>query len=213
MKITEIIPHVIKPGLDGDTDDQSAWAFIEMRTDEGITGWGEATKYGRGGSFLLAHAINMVKEDFIGEDPANIKVLWHKLYRRFTYTGARGLPTTLVAGFDMALWDIKGKATGRPVFDLLGGKFCNPVGSPTAGSGAHERRTSTRRRRRRWSPSATRRQSTTRSRRCSPSTRCTRTARYRTRESSSGVGLQQSGTVSVIERSGCCELFPESLVR
>jgi galactonate dehydratase len=127
VKITDVIPHVIKPGLPGDTPDQSAWAFIEIRTDEGITGWGEATKYGRGGSFLIGQAIHMVKDDFIGEDPANIEVLWHKLYRRFTYTGARGFPTALLAGFDMALWDIKGKATGRPVFDLLGGKFRNPV--------------------------------------------------------------------------------------
>ena len=103
MKITEIIPHVIKPGLDSDTDDQSAWAFIEMRTDEGITGWGEATKYGRGGSFLLAHAINMVKEDFIGEDPANIEVLWHKLYRRFTYMGYGGGPEYVQALRDIVV--------------------------------------------------------------------------------------------------------------
>ena len=69
MKITDVIPHVIKPGLPGDTPDQSAWAFIEIRTDEGITGWGEATKYGRGGGFLIGQAVHMVKDDFIGREP------------------------------------------------------------------------------------------------------------------------------------------------
>ena len=66
-------------------------------------------------------------EGLIGEDPANIDYIWHKLYRRFGTLGSRGFATTLLSGIDMALWDIKGKALNRPVWDLLGGKVRESV--------------------------------------------------------------------------------------
>jgi galactonate dehydratase len=69
----------------------------------------------------------MQKEVLVGEDPADIERIWHKLYRRYTYLGARGLPTTAISGIDIALWDIKGKALGKPIYDLLGGKFRDSI--------------------------------------------------------------------------------------
>jgi galactonate dehydratase len=72
---------------------------------------------------VLGAALRAARADLIGEDPADIERIWHKLYRRFTYAGSRGFGTGLTAGVDMALWDIKGKATARPVYDLLGGRF------------------------------------------------------------------------------------------
>ena len=68
-----------------------------------------------------------MKEVLIGEDPSNIEPLWHKLYRRFTYMGSRGMPTTAISGIDIALWDIKGKSLGNPIYELLGGKFRDEV--------------------------------------------------------------------------------------
>lgn len=128
MKITDVKAYVVDPPLPayGSSKDRE-WTFVQIDTDEGITGWGEATNYPGGGSFLSAQAILLQKEVLVGEDPADIERIWHKLYRRYTYLGARGLPTTAISGIDIALWDIKGKALGKPIYDLLGGKFRDSI--------------------------------------------------------------------------------------
>jgi hypothetical protein len=63
-----------------------------------------------------------LKPWIIGEDASDINAMWHRIFRKAAYLGPRGLPTAVVSGLDIALWDIKGKVTGRPVYDLLGGK-------------------------------------------------------------------------------------------
>lgn len=128
MKITDVKAYVVNPPLpEYGSSNEREWTFVQIDTDEGITGWGEATNYPGGGSFLSAQAVLMQKEILVGEDPADIERLWHKMYRRYTYLGARGLPTTAISGIDIALWDIKGKALGRPIYDLLGGKFRDSI--------------------------------------------------------------------------------------
>src|SRR6266850_523355 len=59
----------------------------------------------------------------IGEDPFETEKLWHKMYRANIYGGRRGVGLHAISGIDMALWDIKGKALGLPVWKLLGGGF------------------------------------------------------------------------------------------
>lgn len=128
MKITDVNAYVVNPPLpEYGSSSEREWTFVQIDTDEGITGWGEATNYPGGGSFLSAQAVLMQKDVLIGEDPADIERLWHKMYRRYTYLGARGLPTTAISGIDIALWDIKGKALGKPIYDLLGGKFRDSI--------------------------------------------------------------------------------------
>ncbi len=132
MKITDVRAYVVDPNLPligsaRSNPEHREWTFVEINTDEGVTGFGECTNYPGGGSFLVARAVLACREALIGEDPADIERLWHKLYRRYSYLGARGLPTTAISGIDIALWDIKGKAVGRPVYDLLGGKFRDDV--------------------------------------------------------------------------------------
>ena len=56
-----------------------------------------------------------------GEDPAHIERLWHKMFRSFTYMGSRGAAVECVSAIDIALWDIRGKVLGKPIYELLGG--------------------------------------------------------------------------------------------
>lgn len=131
MKITNVEAWVVSPNLGtritDDFGDEWQWTFVTIDTDEGISGWGEASNVPRKGSLLTGAGVRAVKDALIGEDPADIERLWHKLFRRYTYLGSRGFPTTIISGIDIALWDIKGKATGRPVYDLLGGKMREDV--------------------------------------------------------------------------------------
>ena len=128
MKITDVNAYVVEPpGPAFGSTRERQWTFVRIDTDEGITGWGEATNYPGAGSFLTAQAVLAMKEALVGEDPSNIEPLWQKLYRRYTYLGSRGLPTTAISGVDIALWDIKGKALGKPIYELIGGKFRDEV--------------------------------------------------------------------------------------
>ena len=128
MKITDVRAYVVVPDLHDPADPaERSWTFVRIDTDEGLSGWGEATNYPGGGSLLSGHTIQLLREVLVGEDPADIERLWHTMYRRYTYLGARGLPTTALSGVDIALWDLKGKALGRPIYDLLGGKFRDKV--------------------------------------------------------------------------------------
>ena len=122
MKITDVRPILTQPTEDSRRSNRT-WTFVQIDTDEGITGYGEATNYPGGGSLVVASTINQVREALIGEDPFDIDRLWHKIYRRYTYLGSRGLVTAVISGIDIALWDIKGKALGRPIYEILGGKF------------------------------------------------------------------------------------------
>lgn len=122
MKITDVKPIPTQP-TEYSRRANRTWTFVQIDTDEGITGYGEATNYPGGGSLVVASTINQVRETLIGEDPFDIDRLWHKIFRRYTYLGSRGLVTAVISGIDIALWDIKGKALGRPIYEILGGKF------------------------------------------------------------------------------------------
>jgi len=128
VKITDVRAYVVdSAGPAWGAAPDREWTFVRVDTDEGVTGWGECTNYPGGGSFLTGHAVKALREALVGENPSDIERLWHKMYRRYTYLGAKGLPTVAISGVDIALWDIKGKALGRPVWDLLGGKFRDSV--------------------------------------------------------------------------------------
>jgi len=127
MKITELKVYVVDAFATGGAvprpGDVLPWTFLQVDTDEGITGFGECTNYPGNGSLIIGDALRRVKEFVVGEDPADINRIWHKAFRKAAYLGPRGLPSAIVSGIDIALWDIKGKALGRPVYDLLGGKM------------------------------------------------------------------------------------------
>jgi len=88
-------------------------------SDEGLVGYGEASNYP--GSDLVIEGCKLMRKFLIGEDPSDIDRIWHRLFRYHTYLGSRGVLCSIIGGIDIALWDLKGKALGRPVYDLLGG--------------------------------------------------------------------------------------------
>ncbi|MFT3754643.1 MAG: galactonate dehydratase [Pseudoxanthomonas sp.] len=94
------------------------WLFLKVETDEGITGWGEPVIEGR--AHTVEAAVQELADYLIGKDPARINDLWQMLYRAGFYRGGAILMSA-IAGIDQALWDIKGKALGVPVYQLLGG--------------------------------------------------------------------------------------------
>ena len=91
---------------------------MSIETDEGITGWGEPVIEGRAHS--VAAAVEELSTYLIGKDPRRINDHWQTLYRGAFYRGGPILMSA-IAGIDQALWDIKGKAMGQPVYELLGG--------------------------------------------------------------------------------------------
>jgi galactonate dehydratase len=124
MKITRIRPwHVSGPAADPNSDSSRlSYVFVQVDTDEGLTGWGEVTTYpGPVANRTIVAALREVDTFLRGEDASHIEAIWHKLLRAFTYVGTRGATTALISGIDIALWDIKGQALGVPIYELLGG--------------------------------------------------------------------------------------------
>jgi galactonate dehydratase len=94
------------------------WQFLAIDTDAGITGWGEPVLEGRVST--VAAAVNELCQYLIGKDPRRINDIWNVLYRGGFYRGG-GILMSAISGIDQALWDIKGKYMGQPVYELLGG--------------------------------------------------------------------------------------------
>jgi galactonate dehydratase len=109
MKITRLHTYRVAP----------RWMFLKIETDEGISGWGEPVIEGR--ARTVEAAVHEFGEALIGKDPARINDLWQTMYRSNFYRGGAILMSA-IAGIDQALWDIKGKALGVPVYELLGGR-------------------------------------------------------------------------------------------
>ena len=127
MKITDVEAVVLRQtavneGIaDGSQDD----LVILVHTDEGITGIGEVDPAPEAVAALVnapaSHAIaNSLRELLIGENPLDVERLWDKMYRGVIFVGRRGIAVHAISGIDIALWDIKGKALGEPVCELLG---------------------------------------------------------------------------------------------
>ncbi|KAJ7690232.1 enolase C-terminal domain-like protein [Mycena rosella] len=98
------------------------WLFVRVATEKGIVGWGEATLEGH--TEAVEGAFVDLRERFVGWDSANIEDIWQTAYRHRFYRGGPVLMSA-ISGLDIALWDIKGKALGVPVWQLLGGKVRN----------------------------------------------------------------------------------------
>src|SRR5215212_6586689 len=94
------------------------WLFLKITTSDGLVGWGEPVVEGRADT--VRTAVEELSEYLIGQNSNNIEDLWQVLYRGGFYRGGPIL-TSALSGIDQALWDIKGKRLGVPIYELLGG--------------------------------------------------------------------------------------------
>jgi galactonate dehydratase len=112
VKIVSIEPLVVDIG-------SRNWLFVVLETDEGLSGVGEGSLPGH--PRAVAAAVEEYREYLVGEDPARIQHLWQVMYRQpFFRSGAVVL--SAISAIEQALWDIKGKVAGLPVYELLGGR-------------------------------------------------------------------------------------------
>ena len=129
MKIKDVKSHVLQYRLEEELGysqqyyDRRTAHLIEVVTDEGLRGYGEA--FG-GGNVALAN--KTIVEQVIGPlirgmDPLDREVIWHKVYNLLRDHGQKGMPLQSLSGVDIALWDIAGKSQGQPLYKLLGGAF------------------------------------------------------------------------------------------
>ena len=108
MKITRLELFKVPP----------RWLFLKITTDNGIEGWGEPVVEGKADT--VKAAVEEMAGYIIGKDARQIEDIWQLLYRGGFYRGGPVLMSA-ISGIDQALWDIKGKALGVPVYELLGG--------------------------------------------------------------------------------------------
>src|SRR6266478_1248050 len=108
LKVTRLETFLVKP----------RWMFLKVHTNAGIIGYGEPITEGR--ALTCREAVKEIEPYLIGKDPRRVVHHWQAIYRHAFYRGGPIL-TSALSGIDQALWDIKGKALGVPVYELLGG--------------------------------------------------------------------------------------------
>ncbi len=127
MKITNVEAlYLSMPEIQARTSSCQDALLVKISTDAGITGWGEVD----GGPTVVkaiieapySHTlVNGLRNLLMGENPMDTGRLWDKMYQATIYYGRGGAVTQAMAGVDIALWDIKGKALKQPIVNLLGG--------------------------------------------------------------------------------------------
>ena len=129
MKIAEVKSHVLQYPLEKELGysqmyfDRRTTHIVEVVTDEGIHGYGEA--FGGGQVALANKAIVelVIRPLIVGEDPLDREKIWHKVYNSLRDHGQKGMPLQSLSGVDIALWDIAGRYLKLPLYKLLGGAF------------------------------------------------------------------------------------------
>ena len=130
IKVTKVESFVLK----------NSWVFVKISTDAGITGWGEMLK--DDAKACAAGALE-VGDYLVGEDPCRVVHHWQAIHRGAFYRGGP-IKTAITSGIDQALWDIKGKVYGVPVYKLLGGPTRDRVrvyGTINKGNGVNAMKT------------------------------------------------------------------------
>ena len=127
MRITEVESIILQHDMEQELGfaqgyyDKRTAHLVKVHTDEGITGIGEvfgAGQFALANQGILKHLITPL---VLGRNPLDIGVIWHDVYNAVRDHGQKGLPICCLSGIDIALWDIMGKVTSLPLYQLLGG--------------------------------------------------------------------------------------------
>lgn len=128
MKVTSIdahlyripLPHVLSDSIHGDMPDFEL-ITARIKTSDGLEGLGYTYTVGRGGSSILAMIVDDLAPLLIGGDPRRTEEAWNRMWWAINWVGRGGVSSFAMAALDVALWDLKGKAAGEPLWRLLGG--------------------------------------------------------------------------------------------
>ena len=101
-------------------DSDRPYVFVKIETNQGVIGWGEATLEGKAAAVMAC--VEDFKEHIIGADPMMVEHLWQSMYVHSFYRAGPVIGSA-ISGIDQALWDIRGKLMGMPVYKLLGGPY------------------------------------------------------------------------------------------
>src|SRR5438045_2666104 len=129
MKITRVEAiHLRLPDVNERCDGSQETLVVKLHTDDGIVGVGEVDSSSHVAKAIieapLSHKIcRGLAQCVVGEDPFEIDRLVHRMYEGSIFFGRQGAAIQAMSGIEIALWDLVGKATGRPVYQLLGGGF------------------------------------------------------------------------------------------
>jgi L-rhamnonate dehydratase len=135
LRITDVEAMILDSGADYGAPDQAGeahgpryTALIRVDTDAGVSGFADVDS----NPWIVKAVVDSpayipgfsasLKDAVVGEDPFNLEYLWDKMYQHSWYHGRRGVALHAISGIDIALWDIVGKALGRPIYELLGGR-------------------------------------------------------------------------------------------
>lgn len=129
--IKKVTCHVVSTPIERPFTSSRGWLYktrgsciVEIETQDGMVGWGECY----GPSHVARSFIDtQFAQRIIGRDPFDVEVIWEDLYNRIKDYGAKGMAIAAMSGIDIALWDIIGKSTGKPVHKLIGGAFRDTV--------------------------------------------------------------------------------------
>ena len=144
MKIKEIKSHILQYDLKEELGYSQQYYqkrtahLVEIRTDEGLVGWGEC--FGPGNVAIANKCIieKVIQPMILEFDPLNREVIWQKVYNLLRDHGQKGMPIQALSGIDIALWDIAGKVTNMSISRLIGGRFRESI--PVYGYGMMLRR-------------------------------------------------------------------------
>jgi len=129
MKITNVEAIVLKlPAISAAADGTQDDLIIVVETDDGITGYGEVDTAPFVGKAVIDAYMSHgtcygLRDVVVGMDPFDHEQIWNDMWAKTYYYGRGGPVMHVMSGIDMALWDIMGRAVGKPVHKLLGGSF------------------------------------------------------------------------------------------
>jgi D-galactarolactone cycloisomerase len=134
LKIADVSVWSLRSALDEPFAFSQGWVrqraatIVEVVTDDGLSGWGEALCSGLQPPEIAAAAVtHALRPLLLGEDPCRPEVLWHRMYNQCRDFGIKGAVVNAISAVDIALWDLLGKTLHQPIHALLGGAFRSRV--------------------------------------------------------------------------------------